>query len=76
MQVFQELDVLLMLDSGAQLHQLISKRVVNPPVCQEVHQVVIQGLKTNTIEMSQIQHNFDLLRYWWGYENTAKAPES
>ncbi|KAF3841276.1 hypothetical protein F7725_007139 [Dissostichus mawsoni] len=30
MEVFQELDVLLMLDGRAQLHQLISEGVVNP----------------------------------------------
>lgn len=37
-----------MLNGSAELHQFISKSVVNPPVCQEVHQVVIEGLKNNT----------------------------
>ena len=46
LEVFQELDVFLVLGGGAQLHQFISKRVVNPPVSQEVHQVVVQGLET------------------------------
>lgn len=35
-----------MLDGGAQLHQFIGKGVVDPPVSQEVHQVVIQGLRS------------------------------
>lgn len=43
-EVFQEVDVLLMLDGGAQLHQLIGKRVVHSSVGQEVHEVVIEGL--------------------------------
>lgn len=50
MEVFQELDVLLVLGRSAQLHQLISKGVVDPPVSQEVHQVVVQGLKIHSDE--------------------------
>lgn len=33
-----------MLNGGAQLHQLVGEGVVDPPVGQEVHQVVVQGL--------------------------------
>ena len=44
-EVFQELDVLLMLHGSAELHQLIGKRVVHSPVGQEVHEVVVEGLE-------------------------------
>ena len=44
-EVFQELDVLLMLHGGAELHQFIGKRVVHSPIGQEVHEVVIEGLE-------------------------------
>lgn len=45
LELLQELDVLLMLDGGAQLTQLISEGVVNAAVGQEVHQVVVQRLR-------------------------------
>lgn len=48
LEVFQEFDVLLMLNGSAQLHQFISKGVVDPTVSQEVHQVVVQGLEHST----------------------------
>lgn len=50
LKVFQELDVLLMLDGGAQLHELVGEGVVDPAVGQEVHQMVIQGLRNSTSE--------------------------
>lgn len=43
-ELLKELDVLLMLDSSAKLHEFISKSVVDPPVSQEVHEVVVQSL--------------------------------
>lgn len=48
LEVFQELDVLLMLDGRAQLRELIDEGVVDPTVSQEVHQMVIQGLINST----------------------------
>lgn len=48
LEVFQELDVLLMLDGRAQLRELIGEGVVDPTVSQEVHQMVIQGLRNST----------------------------
>lgn len=36
-----------MLHCSAELHQLIGKGVVNSPVSQEVHQVVVQGLNNS-----------------------------
>lgn len=44
-EVLEELDVLLMLNSSAKLNEFISKGVVDPPVSQEVHEVVVQSLK-------------------------------
>lgn len=64
MEVFQELDVLLMLGGRAQLHQLISEGVVNPAVSQEVHQVVIQSLKKTKVKRlkcSSVNHSYHLI---------------
>lgn len=36
-----------MLHCSAELHQLISKGVVNSPISQEVHQVIVQGLENS-----------------------------
>lgn len=45
LELLQELDVFLVLHCSAELHQLVGEGVVNSPISQEVHQVVVQGLK-------------------------------
>lgn len=47
-EVFQKSNVLLVLQGCAELHQLVRKSVVHPPVRKEIHEVVIQGLRGDT----------------------------
>lgn len=69
-EVLKELDVLLMLNSSAKLYEFISKSVVDPPVSQEVHEVVIQSLPiqqrvhllTATLTIMKCHFNQHLLR--------------
>lgn len=48
-QIFQKLDVFLVLQRSAQLHELLSESVIHPSLGQEVHQVVIQGLQRHSL---------------------------